>query len=849
MAEIGGEFKLNVSGVTSALKRVDSLMVEMQRRAIGLAASFGGMALAVAHIGRLAGRAVDAAAGMESLRAEFQTMLGSAKSAESLIAALVKFADVTPFTADDLAQNAKLLLSFGQSAESIMPSLRAIGDVAGSSRERFWALTLAFAQMSATGRLMGQDLLQMINAGFNPLQEISRTTGRSLAELKKAMEGGAISAEMVAGAFQSATAEGGRFFGNMESQSKTWNGLMSTLQGAMEGVFRAAGAPLMEAMKPAMDGLIDSAKKLAPMAGTVSSAFVWIATAAAKLGGVIAALAPLWIMLAANATGATGAVQRFTTAAGGAAWGTVAAGINRVAASVVVLRAELLRGAGAAAAMRAGLVMLGAGGAAAMATLAAAARAAGAAIVAAFGPVTLIILAVTWALQKAFGHFMALKAAADEQEAAIKDLSREYNEAVDAAKRLTSEAERQAFLAEKSARVTALRRSADDSQSAGKDELAEMYRQQAKALDNLIERVERMPAAAMRANEAMQGAVATTASAAEDAAKRVEASAKRLADAKFAALGAESQREAVLGELDVESAEELDGLIAGLQERMKGGGGEDWMAGQLAMALEARAKLLGIEKEIADAAEKRGKEEFDTLLKRAALMRSQDEDVRRARAEATGDEAAVRGIDRTVAVEKATREGIDAGLAEDVARKRAAAVVDAELAARDAAAARVKATDRERAESAAAAWREEMEREARRLEAVRIGDLSGAREVEREGRRAELAREGIERGGLSREDAERGAAWQEGLEDAARAAEEERRSLEEELGGGRSGGRRGGAPLYASSLARVGGGGGVAGTGDQVLREAQRHTQLLSGLRSDLRDLRKAVEDLEFGWA
>ena len=67
--------------------------------------------------------------------------------------------------------------------------------------------------MTASGRLMGQDLLQMINAGFNPLSEISRKTGKSIGVLKEEMEKGKISAEMVTQAFYSATQAGGQFHG------------------------------------------------------------------------------------------------------------------------------------------------------------------------------------------------------------------------------------------------------------------------------------------------------------------------------------------------------------------------------------------------------------------------------------------------------------------------------------------------------------------------------------------------------------------------------------------------------------------------------------------------------------
>ena len=107
--------------------------------------------------------------------------------------------------------------------------------------ERFNSLALAFAQMSATGRLMGQELLQMVNAGFNPLKTMSETTGKSMETLKDEMSKGAISADMVAKAFEDATAKGGKFNGMLEKQSKGIKGSISNLEGAIQDALNDMG--------------------------------------------------------------------------------------------------------------------------------------------------------------------------------------------------------------------------------------------------------------------------------------------------------------------------------------------------------------------------------------------------------------------------------------------------------------------------------------------------------------------------------------------------------------------------------------------------------------------------------
>lgn len=178
---------------------------------------------------------------IESYEISFRTLLGSQEKADALFGSLREFAVKTPMQLGDLAKGAQTLLGFGIEAEKIMPTLKQIGDISMGNADKFNSLTLAFAQMSSSGKLMGQDLLQMINAGFNPLSIISQKTGKSIGELKKEMEQGAISVEMVADAFKTATSEGGMFYGMLEKQSEGLQGAISNLQGAWEEALNTLG--------------------------------------------------------------------------------------------------------------------------------------------------------------------------------------------------------------------------------------------------------------------------------------------------------------------------------------------------------------------------------------------------------------------------------------------------------------------------------------------------------------------------------------------------------------------------------------------------------------------------------
>jgi tape measure domain-containing protein len=220
-------------------------------------------------------KAINAAADLESLNAEFAVMLGSASKAKGMVAEINKFANSTPFGTAGLSQNAKTLLAFGVSADQILPTLRRLGDVAGSSQERLDSLALAYAQVQSAGKLQGGDVLQFVNAGFNPLTELARTSGKAMTQLRKDMEGGAISADMVAKAFESATSAGGRFFGNTASQSKTWNGMVSSMLDAFQTGLAAMGDSLIKYLKPYLKEALDLSAILPTWGKNVGDALVW----------------------------------------------------------------------------------------------------------------------------------------------------------------------------------------------------------------------------------------------------------------------------------------------------------------------------------------------------------------------------------------------------------------------------------------------------------------------------------------------------------------------------------------------------------------------------------------------
>ena len=142
-----------------------------------------GFDMAISAVQKFAGvftKAIGEAFKFEKATSDFKVLLGSIDAAKTHLAELREFGAKTPLSFEDLAKASKLLLSFGSSVDEVMPALKTLGDIAMGDAQKFQGLALVFAQVKSQGKLMGQDLLQMINQGFNPLTILFTRMGTQL---------------------------------------------------------------------------------------------------------------------------------------------------------------------------------------------------------------------------------------------------------------------------------------------------------------------------------------------------------------------------------------------------------------------------------------------------------------------------------------------------------------------------------------------------------------------------------------------------------------------------------------------------------------------------------------------
>lgn len=172
----------------------------------------------------------------EQAKISFTTMLGSADKAESLLSKLSSFAKQTPFELTDVRENAKQLLAMGISADHIVPTMKALGDVSAGLGVPMERLALNYGQVITKGKLAGQELKDFTTAGVPLLDELSKNLGKSKTEIQDMISKGQISADMVTEAFKTMTSEGGRFADLMAKQSGTLSGMRSNFSDTLAGI-------------------------------------------------------------------------------------------------------------------------------------------------------------------------------------------------------------------------------------------------------------------------------------------------------------------------------------------------------------------------------------------------------------------------------------------------------------------------------------------------------------------------------------------------------------------------------------------------------------------------------------
>lgn len=242
------------------IKETKESMRAMKNEGVSLTGTLtriGGTIAVVAATVRGFFSSLSGASKLEQLNISFEVFLGSAEKAKQVVADLRKFADLTPFETEPVNQAGRALLAFGFSAEELIPTLTKVGDVAAGTGKDFNELALIYGKARAEGIIQNDTLNQLAEAGIPVYQELAKVLGVAENRIRKLAENGEISFRDLERVFTNLTSEGGRFAGLMERQSKSLDGLFSTLASAIQGKVTNAITGLFPLIKSVTQAFID----------------------------------------------------------------------------------------------------------------------------------------------------------------------------------------------------------------------------------------------------------------------------------------------------------------------------------------------------------------------------------------------------------------------------------------------------------------------------------------------------------------------------------------------------------------------------------------------------------------
>ena len=198
---------------------------------------------------------IETASNREQRQISFTTLLGGDFAlAESYLADMTRFAAKTPFGYDQLAEMSKTLLAYNYSVDELLPLMTKIGDAGsalGLSAEDMNMVATYLGRMNTTGKTTMEYLNPLLERGIPVFDYLAQASGKTKTEIQEMVSRGLIPGEEAAAAI--ADYMGQDFTGNMEIQSKTYAGLMSTLQDQEESNNAAMGKGYEDTMKPYLD--------------------------------------------------------------------------------------------------------------------------------------------------------------------------------------------------------------------------------------------------------------------------------------------------------------------------------------------------------------------------------------------------------------------------------------------------------------------------------------------------------------------------------------------------------------------------------------------------------------------
>jgi tape measure domain-containing protein len=233
---------LDESSLQAAQNRIDSFGARLGRLGTRLSIAIS------APIAAATTYALKAASDIEQAHVAFEVFLGDANQAKKVMKDLIDFAVNTPFTLKGVIATSNMLMAMGESGNTLIKTLQVLGDVSRGRQDLLSRVALAYGQIMTAGKLRGQELRQLTEAGVVILPELSRLTGIPKEDLASRVSDYNISADVVRQALINVTSEGGRYFKLMEKMMQTIGGVFSNLIDSLYVLSSSFGSQIVKVL-------------------------------------------------------------------------------------------------------------------------------------------------------------------------------------------------------------------------------------------------------------------------------------------------------------------------------------------------------------------------------------------------------------------------------------------------------------------------------------------------------------------------------------------------------------------------------------------------------------------------
>ena len=254
--------------------------------------------------------AIGLAAETSKVNAQFTALIGNAGQAQQLLQQIKDIGRTSVIDNQSLAGAARTFMAAGMSIDELVPTIRALTIAGLDNREAFQGMAMQFAKIISQGKVQGDELNVLTEWGWNPLNQIVARTGETMAEARKRVEQGGVTASEVAQALQDFAGANSKMASAAVAASQTLSGQYQALQKDVQTLATSFG----QRLEPAALATVEALRGMVEMVGGVDGRSALAAAQVIAFAGTFALVIRYSGTVVAAFRSIVTAIQAMTTA-------------------------------------------------------------------------------------------------------------------------------------------------------------------------------------------------------------------------------------------------------------------------------------------------------------------------------------------------------------------------------------------------------------------------------------------------------------------------------------------------------------------------------------------------------